>query len=159
MAQNTDLADSQREIPTMNCLNSLATCQHNWVSIGPEYFKAAEYFYRLVNKEKEEMDWDFICSDLTKYRSCTTISVNRTSDIKMYSVATFMAWVRHEIKTVHQGCPTLKWAQKRKGAKVLKKPAAESSLAEAYQKVRGLYEDCTKYIDLPHKPLKPSGSQ
>jgi hypothetical protein len=152
MAQGTDLADSQREIPTRNCLNSLATCRHNWVSIEPEYFIAAEYFYRLVNKEKEKLDWDFICSDLTRYRSCTTIFMNRTSDIKMSCVATFMAWVRYEIKTVHQGCPTLKWAQKREGAKVAKKPAAGSSLADAYKKVRGLYEDCTKYIVLPHKP-------
>jgi hypothetical protein len=152
MAQGTDLADSQLEIPTRNCLNSLTTCRYNWVSIGPEYFKVAEYFYRLVNKETEKLDWDFICSDLTKYRSCTTIFVNRTSDIKMSSVATFMAWVRYEIKTVHQGCPTLKWAQKREGAKVLKKPAAESSLAEAYQKVRGLYEGCTRDIGLPISP-------
>jgi hypothetical protein len=152
MAQDTLLADSQREFLTRKCLNSLATCQHNWVSIGPEYFKAAEYFYRLVNEEKEKLDWDFICSDLTKYRSSTTIFMNRTSDIKMSSVATFMAWVRYEIKTVHHGCPTLKWAQKREGAKVAKKPAAESSLADAYKKVRGLYEDCIKYIVLPPKP-------
>jgi hypothetical protein len=152
MAQGADLADSQREIPTRNCLDSLAMRRHNWVSIGPEYFEAAEYFYKLVNKETEKLDWDFICSDLTKYRSCTTIFVNRTSDIKMSSVATFMAWVRYEIKTVRQGCPTLKWAQKREGAKVAKKPAAGSSLADAYKKVRSLYEDCTRYIVLPHKP-------
>jgi hypothetical protein len=148
IAQSVGLADHcQQNIPG-KCSHSLATCQQNWQAIKPEHFAAAQYFYQLVYGHRRELDWNFFRCNLTKYRSCKSILQDKNRNVRMSSVTAFMVKVRIKIQSIHQGCPTLRWAQRLEDAKVIRNIKSETTLADAYDQIKGLLEDRTKSVSL-----------
>lgn len=148
IAQSVGLADHcQQNIPG-KCSHSLATCQQNWQAIKPEHFAAAQHFYELVYGEGK-LDWNFFRCNLTKYRSCNPILKDKNRNVRMSSVAAFMVKVRIKIQSIHQGCPTLRWAQRLEGARVIRNIKSETNLADAYDQIKGLLEDRTKSVSVP----------
>jgi hypothetical protein len=148
VAQSVGLADNCQQMIPGKCSHSLATCQQNLQAIKPEHFEAAQYFYELVYGQGQKLDWTFFRCDLTKYRSCNSLLKDKNRNVRMSSVAAFMVKVRIKIQSIHQGCPTLRWAQRLKGARVIRNINSETNLEDAYDQIKGLLEDRTKSVSL-----------
>lgn len=141
--QGVEPVKNRQKIPG-ECLDSLARCRHNGKEMGPQYFAAAEYLYKLVYKKEGKLDWGFFSCNLTKFQSCDFILMSGDKNKGLRSIASFMTWVRFEIMKIHQGCPTLEWARQSAGYPRIKRSMAEPDLATAYERIKCLCEDRIK---------------
>jgi hypothetical protein len=124
-AQSTNSTQEQHETPPGECSVSSKVCceKPTGSSVQTEYSEAADYFYKLENDGKE-LDWGLFSCDLAKQFD------------KKRVVWTFMAAFRYQVKLVHNDCTTIKWAQRREGAKAVRRSRGNTDLAAAYNAIK-----------------------